>query len=328
MVMCADMVNRTHNGGNRFRCADVLKDLPRDVILDGWASHDFYEIEEHARDGFENWKLLTAYNDNPLGEEFITGCGMNSCIYNWWLTHAGAYGPMAQRLLADSMWRAAPTRHHADRKAKLARWGDFLMRNWSRKPIPGATERFACLTLDRTSEIPLDLPGRSRFGNVPVKPVAAPGGYGALRVSVTNEATVAVGRRAASLCLLHAAHVPLDDLPEFMSARHAGNPSEGTLVAKGEVVYADGTAAAMEIRYGWNVADVEYGDVKRGGVWACYPLDCRAAWLGEKNAATLHEWVNPHPEKEIVRIVFRGTDKLAAYLLFAVTSRDAEHQGT
>ena len=125
--MCADMIRRCHNGLNAFRCAEVEKDIPKEVVYDNWATHDMFEIEETTKAGHDNWKFLTAYNDSPLGEAYITGLGLNLCIYNWWLTFAEDYGLVAQRLLADSMWRAAPRIRFRERAAKLARYALFAL---------------------------------------------------------------------------------------------------------------------------------------------------------------------------------------------------------
>ena len=315
-VMCADMIRRYHNGLNAFRCAEVEPKIPKDVVYDNWATHDTFEIEETTKAGHENWKLLTAYNDNPIGEDFITGLGLNLCIYNWWLTHAEDYGLLAQRLLADSMWRAAPRVRFREREAKLARWGDYLIRNWSRKPIPQGTEEFDPVVLAGGSNWTgfAAMPSVTSFGKVPV---AAP---------VTVEASargaeITVGRRAASLCFLHAADFACaEDKMKFMSGRHAGQPMGGTPMAEYEVRYADGATEKVVVKYGWNVSDWTVGK-GFGGVCACYPIDCRAVWRSAANAASLHEWVNPHPEKEISALRLRLTDTLARYALFALTAR-------
>jgi hypothetical protein len=353
MVMWADMIRAYHNGLNKFRCFDVESQIPKDVIYDNWSSHDNFEIAASAAAGHENWKCLTGYKDDPEGDEFVSGYGLYICTYNWWLSSPtvkgefgnGAYGLMAQRILSDQMWRRKPGRHAGDGGSRqshvgdgaslLNRWGDFLLRNWSRKPIPYGAATFTPVDLSGMASekvaAEMDLSTKS-VGGVPV---ALPVKDGALMAVAATESGVAipVGRCAASLCFLHAAPVAPENKSLFSGFGTACRIElKGAKIAQYEVVYADGERESVTVGYGWNVPEWCSFD-RLFARFARYPADSRGIWEGrftepDENSepltavASLYEWVNPHPQKVIVSLKLTKAFAPVDYSLFALTLRD------
>ena len=353
MVMWVDMIRAYHNGLNKFRCFDIEPQIPKDVIYANWSSHDFFEMAASAAAGHENWKCLTGYKDDPDGDELVSGYGLYICTYNWWLSSAtvkgfgnGAYGLMAQRILADQMWRRKPSRcagdggslqaHDGDGASLLNRWGDFLLRNWSRKPIPHGAATFTPMDISGVAmekvSAEMDLSTKS-VGGVPV---TLPVKDGALMAVAATEAgiTIPVGRRAASLCFLHAAPVKPENKALFSGfGTSCRIELEGVKVAEYEVVYADGGRECVRVGHGWNVPAWSSLD-RLFYRFARYPTDSRGIWVGrlaeptengepQTAVASLYEWVNPHPEKVIASLRLKKDTSIIDYSLFALTLRTA-----
>jgi hypothetical protein len=355
MVMWADMIRAYHNGLNKFRCSDIEPQIPKDVIYDNWSSHDNFEIAASSAAGRENWKCLTGYKDDPLGDEFVSGYGIYICTYNWWLSSAtvkgefgnGAYGLMAQRILSDQMWRRKPSRHAGDGGSRQAhkgdgaslldRWGDFLLRNWSRKPIPHGSAAFKTVDLSGLAKLKVDAAMDVAVKSVGGIPVAVPVKDGLpMAVAATEKGVVLpVGRRAASICFLHGAPVAPENRELFSGFGTACRINlKGAKIAEYEVVYEDGDSECVEIGYGWNVP--EWNSLDRlFARFARYPVDSRGIWEGklpepgangeaQTAVASIYEWVNPHPHKAIVSLKLTKSFRPVDYSLFALTLRECK----
>ena len=340
MIMAVDMIRAYHNGLNKFRCFDIEHLIPKDVIYGNWSSHDFYEIPATAKAGHDNFMIRTGYKDDPYADEFAAGHGLALYAANWWLSRGlamtdvnGAYGIMAQRILSDQTWRRRASRitgdggtiqHHlGDGRSLVNRWGRFLQRNWSRKPIPHGTDRIASIDISSATNLKL--------------PVAIDDVDRAVEAT-DNVVDIPVGRRAASLRLLHAATLPDENKKAFLNTRmpdpHYLCWMKGAPIAGCEAVYADGSTENIHIGFGWNVG--EWRSTERlFDVFARYAADAREirtaplppdAKTGEPltAVASLHEWVNPHPEKEIAYLRLRKSDPYVRYALLSLSLRDCK----
>ena len=353
MLMADDMIRAYHNGLNRFRCHEIEPRIPKDVIYGNWSSHDFIEIAETTAAGHENWKVLTGYKDDSLNDEYVSAYGLTCCVYNWWLTETrrpnGPYGLMAQRILADQMWRrparrsvgdgGTPTERIGDGLALVRRWGDFLLRNWSRKPIPSGTTRFESIDLSCFGKIALDAEldvMAKDIGGIPVR-IETKGGRVAAVEATAEGVRIPVGRRAASIAFLQASTAGMST---FDRTNYA-DELKGPLTASYEVEYEDGAREEVEIRFGWNALEwlspsTTFDTFQR------YPADSRAIWTGKLTpaareagkrikwkqlfepdtaVANLWEWVNPHPEKKIAAFVLKRRSTDVRYALIALTLR-------
>ena len=354
MVMWSDMIRAYHNGLNKFKCHEIESEIPKDVIYDNWSSWDFFEIPESVAAGRENWRTLTGFKDDPEGDQYATAHGLYICTATWWLVDhsrhgrrdGAPYGLMAQRILGDFMWRNPPevcagdggsaTDRVGDGMAKVRRWGDFIMRNWSRKPIPRGAATFSTVNMDATAKLPLsaafDAEAKSLSG-VPVSLVAHDGKVMAAEADMRGTA-FNIGRKAASFAFLHVATVPEKSIDDYYSPTNYFGMMTGPLIAEYDVQYEDGTKSKAEIRLGWNTAEYSSRSTLFG-VFARYPADCRAMMTGalpaakpadpvapDAGVATMYEWVNPHPEKTIKSLTLARKDGVARYAVLAITARD------
>ena len=114
--------------------------------------------------------------------------------------------------------------------------------------------------------------------------------------------TVSVGRKALSLAFMHAA-VP--DKPYYQDD---GESYYGRVVGKYAVRYADGSEAADELVFGRDIGHWKnyYGE-NTNPVMAD-PVMYGINEAGLRYTAVSHEWVNPHPDKEIASVEIIGTD--------------------
>ena len=88
-----------------------------------------------------------------------------------------------------------------------------------------------------------------------------------------------------------------------------------------EVEYADGTTADFDVRYGWNVGEIAQG-LRKNDVFEHYITDARYAWSDISGATVYqHEWVNPHPEKDVVSLTLTRKSKYLEYVLCALSMR-------
>jgi len=331
MLMCSDMFVDNHNGMNRFKCSETRTRIPKDVAFAHWGSMDFEVMDAWAAEGYDNWKLLTGFQDDPIGEEVVKGYGLALYNYNWWLSRTramdqGNYGLMAIRLAAANAWGRAPT-VAGEWEARLARWGNHLMRNWSRKPIPHGTDSFAPVALAAAANAPLagslDCSVRSLAG-VPVSFAQDASGARVGLVATSNAVPVALGRKAASLVFLHTAELPDARKKDFYNRANYHDEAEGPKVVTWTVAYADGTQATFDVRFGWNVGAWNDG-LARCARFERFVTDARFAWTAPNgDTAYLHEWVNPHPEKEIVSVTLGTAHPRLVYTLLALTARQTD----
>ena len=105
-----------------------------------------------------------------------------------------------------------------------------------------------------------------------------------------------------------------------------------TVLGRYELVYADGSTAAVDIEYGWQLAEwnrrfaapLAHIRHRHRGYVGTYPAD--AAWTGKTPAGqdvTLYgfEWANPNPDKEIKTLRIQADDAAtdASLITVAVT---------
>ncbi len=140
---------------------------------------------------------------------------------------------------------------------------------------------------------------------------------GVVLVEAGAQVDIPVGAKADSLVFLQTAST---DAPKQ------------TPLGRYEIVYADGSTAAVDIKYGWQLAEwnrrfaapLAHIRHRHGGYVGTYPSD--AMWQGKTSAGedvTLYgfEWANPNPGKRIktLRIQAEKSATDAALITVAVT---------
>ena len=351
MVMCSDMISEAHNGLNAFKCAEIADEIPRNVILAHWSYLDFPAIPDLARKGYENWKLLTGYSEYPEGEKEAAGCGLAIYTYNWWLSRTrnegqASYSLIAQRLLMNHAWNQVPE-GGSSWKVQVRRYGNFLMHNWSRKPLRHAGKGFWTLDLSGVANTPaagknscfgygsgLDFSGMDfqlpSIAGIPVKFVRKNNIVQCIKAADTK-CVLPAGDKAASLIFLHAANLPESARTRYFERKNYADPTLGPEIARYRVVYADGTAETIPVLYGWNISEWRTDD-SRNQVFSRYLADSRFLWTGKTHTAAAanagndicvyqYEWVNPHPGKTIREIHLSRSDKDMQYAVFAISAR-------
>ena len=331
MLMCSDMYASQHNGFNEMKGALVADRLPKSVQLVHWSTLDWDELPLWQARGMKSWRVMTAYNDDPLGQTGLVGNGIAMYVDRWWLSNARGlssegYSPAAIALAGADGWGEPPA-YPQSADDRLGTWGNYLMRRWSRKPIPQASARLAPVSLassaNATSPSSHDA-ARTAAGGVPVA-LVRDGSAGVRVVSAdAAEHAIAVGRRASSLVFWQTAALEPSDVATFNSRAFNKNALFGLPVATWRIAFSDGSQASFEALYGWNVGDVNprvNGSDRHP--YGRYVGDARYAWPdAEGRTVYAHEWVNPHPEKEIASIALEARPTMIRYELWALTARD------
>lgn len=355
MMMFTDMLVEQHNGLNEFKCSKILKDIPRDVIMCHWSSRDMPAIKKFKKMGFDNWKFATSYQESIVGEENTKGYCFNICTYNWWLSRNrcksnGAYGLMAQAMFANNCWNSLPNDGSSAWQKNVRLYGNFLMRNWSRKPLLHASREIHAIDLKEVANKPLvgahslfdegadfdlsrmDLKAK-KIAGIPVR-FAVKGGVaqGIVLNGEIEKVTIPLSKKVGSIILLHGAHLKKNSAKAFWRRLYYKDPLKGKNIAEYTVNYDDGTQSRFKILYGWNISEWRIDPLKLSDIFAKYIADSRSLWEGKTpHAVNSHlpndialyqyEWVNPYPNKKIDNIMLKKTEPYMAYALLAASFR-------
>ena len=328
MLMCSDMYVPAHNGFGPARGALVADRLEKTIALLHWGNMDWDEMELWHRRGHRNWKVMTGYSSDPAGDAYCDGYGFALYTGRWWLTRqrgggkALNYTPANVFIVGAQGWGPAPaTDDEGWRRAQA--WGNFWMRNWSRKPIPSGSARFAPVSLRAAangSVASAHAFATPALSGVPVAfaPPPGEGRVGCVRADGA-EHVVAVARKAASLVFLHTGSAA-GAMAKGVAVEDGFDQMYGLPVATWRVAYADGGVETFTVRYGWNVGSRETS--ARGDNYERYLGDARYAWADADGVTVYaHEWVNPHPEREIASLTLAAKPTAVDYELWALTAR-------
>lgn len=329
MLMCSDMYAANHNGYNKFMGATVADRLPKSVQLVHWSSLDWDELPLWQRRGNGSWRIMTGYSDDPYGQTGLVGNGIAMYANRWWVAFSrdgasGGYSPLAIAFAGADGWGEPPATVGSI-PGRAATWGNYLMRRWSRKPIPQAGDGWRPVDLsaaaNATAAAGHDL-ARTSVGGVATRFARAP--QGGIRVvsAGAEESCVKVGGRASSLVFWHAARLAAADEAAFRTRDFNQDWRCGAPIATWNVRYADGSQEPFVVRYGWNVGDADPTAGGKRQPYGRYIGDARYAWADADGATVYaHEWVNPHPEKEIDSLVLAPKPMMVGYELWALTAR-------
>lgn len=355
MMMCSDMIVEDHNGLNDFKCAEIAEDIPKDVILCNWSARDFPSIDKFSKQGFDNWKFYTAYNESRVGEKQTKGYVFNICTYHWWLSRNrcltnSAYGLMAQALFLNNCWNSLPEDGSAVWLKNTRKYGNFLMRNWSRKPLLHAGTKI--FTLDLSSIVNKAVAGANAWfdegceydlskvdfkvkeiAGIPVRFARNKHGVQCVVLDQGNKNEIKLNNKAASLILLHGAHLKKQYAKKFWNKKYYKDPLSGKPIVEYSVSYSDGTSESFNINYGLNISEWRIEPLTKQGVFSKYLADSRYVWenktphsckqrSGDDIALYQYEWVNPNPEKTIKTIKLKALDSYVSYALLAISARE------
>lgn len=329
MLMCSDMYAQNHNGCNAFQGAMVADRIPKSVQLVHWSSLDWDDLPLWQRRGNGSWRIMTGYNDDPVGQTGLVGNGIAMYDNRWWVSFSragdsGGYSPLAIAFAGADGWGEPPA-YSGSIPDRAATWGNYLMRRWSRKPIPQAGDGWRTIDLsaaaNATAASGHDL-ARTSVGGVATRFACAPQGGARIVAAGAEESSVKVGGRASSLVFWHVARLAAADEVAFRKRGFNLDWRCGAPIATWNIRYTDGTQVPFVVRYGWNVGDADPTAGGRRQPYGRYIGDARYAWTDADGATVYaHEWVNPHPEKEIASLVLGPKPMMVGYELWALTAR-------
>jgi hypothetical protein len=287
-------------------------------------------------------------------------------VYNWWLTitraaSAGAYSPMGQALYSNAVWNLFPDQDNTSWMKYTKIYGNWLMRNWSRKPLPGAGKGFFTIDISEVVNDVVtdrekgdgkgwfdmgpekDLSGfdfnKKTINGIPVRFAKKNGVASFIKFNKLKkeQAKIKINRKLGSLIVLQAANIDAGDYKGYERFRNRKNykdPLRGLPIAEFTVRYSDGTDAKFYARLGWNLSRWNYDPMFYWDVFAKYVLDARSLAEGktkhavDKNlpddiALYQYEWPNPNPSKTVQSVTVNGLGKYVSYGILALTARNS-----
>lgn len=364
MIMFSDMISEAHNGLNEFQCATIRDEIPRDVLLAHWAIKDYPEIEVFHKMGFKNLKFSTGYQVNRLNEKYVEGYNLNLTTYNWWLTWTrnpyshSMYAPMAIALFGNSCWNIFPDDDNSTWMKYARIYGNWLVRNWSRKPLPPSNGKFSAIDLsgavndivndkvsgDGTGWFDLgpeyDISAMdfnvSTINGIPVSFAKKDRETSFIKFPklLKNSAKLNINKKVSSLIILHAANLDEKDRGDDKFRSNYHDWLTGLPIAKYTLTYDDGKTEIFEALFGWNISHWQYNPVNIAEVFAKYVMDTRSLIEGKTKGASAknlpedtvlyqYEWMNPRPEAPIKSIKIEGLGTYVSYGVLAITAREA-----
>lgn len=356
-IIWSDCMVEEHNGYN-FGGVLIRDRLPKEIIIAHWSKIDYPAIPRFHKLGIENWKISTGYQVSRLNEDLIKGQGLYICSYYWWNSflrtiQQGRYGLMAQALYANAIWNLFPDYDDTSWLKYERIYGNFLMKNWSRKPLKGATDEIKTIDIsDVVNEVIVDeIPGDGKgwfdlgadydlslinFNNIkeiegiPVKFAKKDGKIACLKFNPYEKKNINIPLRdkIGSLILLHAANLD-EKCREYLKGK---DPLKGFPIIKYIIKYVDGKEEFFEVLSGWNINNWKINPLDRNEIFSKYVIDARSIFEGHtkfaKNKNLLpdivlyqYEWANPFPEKEIEYIQIESLGTPAGYALLSISAR-------
>jgi len=362
LIMCSDMLVEEHNGLNEFKCALIRDKLPKDIVVAHWSILDYPSIPRFKELGIENWKIDTGYKVDRLNEDLIKGRGFGVYTYNWHLSitrgNTGPfYGPVAQAIYANACWNIFPDHNDSTWRKYEKIYGNFLMHNWSRKPLLNASKEIKIIDISSAVNTPVyDKDGNGWFElgeksdlslmdfktkeveGIPVKFVFKNDIPMCIKLKNKDDtAQIKVRDKLASLILLHVSHIDPKDISAFRDRKNYKDNPQGLPIVKYTIKYKDGTSTDFTANLGWNISLWKINPMSIIDIFGKYVVDARSIWEGytkeakEKNLPEdiviyQYEWVNPYPERGIEDIILEKLEvepacKFVSYALLSLSAR-------
>ena len=342
MMVFEDMLSPYHNG-KRFDTYKVIDSFPKDIILTLWSSSEpEKEIRYFTARGFRVWPNATSMlNLSPEAKRLVIGFGKGLYSFGNDKTHLlDEYSPLSALSnalrVADHAWN-----FHQDEQVDPARLV-ALEHLLAIRPNPRAgaqvtpidlgpvlTHRFGRLLSEwmpkghGPQDPPVELPqGVQAIGCLPMR-LAAQGKNDCIALRKNSPSVeLPVRGRFASLVFLHSAFVN-DPQDKNVAGVRVREWIYGWPCGNYVVHYADGSQVVLPVRLTMNVKRFDTASATRA------TLENRYTWsIDDASGRPLHlfqwEWVNPNPDREIVRVVAEHDNVLdVSLLLFALSARPA-----
>ena len=354
-MMWSDVLLPEHNGGAPYHGAKTLPLIPSDVLQTNWSTSLAPGSNRRLRDrGFTVWQS----NSRGVNREQALHCEGNMFgVWSkmpWWSDapwrSGGSYSYLNFPVAAQFSWNLWPDADPAQpplSRDVLRPFDRSVLSRDGLDPEPaGGAETFTVPVpanlcsrasdppdlahwFSATSEADLrHLPrGDTVVAGMVYRVVDGDPDCAAPLPAGEGRVLIPLGRRAASLRFLHAAHV----IPEHEAAFNEGFKSKanwrGIPIGAYTVHYADGSDATRPILYinnikGWR-ADTAIPYVFRsvGHLFARTAAQvARKDQGGDDIAICVAQWVNPSPDKSIASVEMTGSEE-AVPVLFAIAGR-------
>ncbi|MBN1670463.1 MAG: hypothetical protein JXR37_05500 [Kiritimatiellae bacterium] len=343
LAMYHDMLTPYHNG-KRYDVYTIIDRFPKDVIMLAWSPR---HVKYFAERGFPVWvnptgMFLASDEEKPL----IQGYGKG--MYSWGNYKHGLkdeYNSLTSAYCmfhgADYAWSLMHDSGESTTRQIESGRLVALRQMFAVHPNPVAGTSFAPLDLSGAMThafetflhevkpddypegvTPVELPaGTQEIGLIPMQ-LAGSGRHNCIILREKDAPVeLTLGKRFASLVFLHAAYIndPRDKRAQGVKRR---SWPYGWPLGDYIVHYADGAEEKLPLRLTMNIKRFDTASLNRA------TLENRYVWaLKDHNRNDVHlfqwEWVNPHPEKEIAKVVARHANKLdVSLVLFAMTGRE------
>lgn len=349
MWLWSDMLEPTHNGGPPFDCRLALDPIPRDVVICNWSAE--YSPGSSARFASKGFRVVKSNSMQVSASEAPHVIGN---LASFWYRHP--WCPVSQTgergLLLQQAYAAEFSWHTNREDIGLERFGreqDLnILRLVARPALPaGAAE---CLPVDLATAAawPLqddeagDGRGWADLGpDLDVRHMAA----GAVRIGgaefqvpagrcvylgapgSTASVTVAVGRPAASLLLLHTAIPPTAEAAREAYLKRFLVPNEGVAVSLMRVHYEGGRSVDVPLRAGmevgfWRPREQSEYLVRCPGLLRVATASCRRETPGDTDAVVyVLEWPNVETKATVAAVEFVHAGTEAAYAVLGISTR-------
>ena len=293
MIMWSDMFDENRNG-KRYNTADILKDVPKDIILSPWSADGYPAIKDYIKMGFDvikgatGYKVVSVFDDVSIGHMFAIFSRdpwMNFTIVK--LSSHNYYNHLSVGLYGGNAWKNDLTlkpnnpNDWENLKATVQKRGEekkltFLFENGnaftylhSKKRFPSESDVFQeidiskyCNTLRLDCFNAGDLNDLSglKTGNQVIAGIPTRIEEKIIVLQDDPVQNIEISTRASSLLFLYAAYLA-PEKEEAFKVRIRRNPEFKTETKRNPIAYYlikydDETTEEIVMNYGFNVGEL------------------------------------------------------------------------
>ena len=342
MLVFHDMLTPYHNG-TRYGLYRIIDRFPKDAIIQLWSGREAArDLRWFTRHGFTVWTNGTGFVSlDPSTRGLVAGYGKG--LYSFGGDRAGLLDRFSHLSSMASLIHSADYGWNLSRREGSALDHErltVLRHLLAVRPNPRAGPIVTPIDLDNQlthtlgdflkqakpetyagHDKPADLPAGVRdIGFIPMRIASADGRNCVVLRKGSKEATLPVRGRYSSLSFLHTAFVHDPKDPGIAGAK-VRRWMYGWPCGEYVVHWDDGSHAVLPVRLTLNVKRLDTSSGNRA------TNDNRYVWsVPDATGSAMHfyqwEWVNPKPDRDIVRVVARHDDELdVALILLAVSGR-------
>ena len=331
-MMWGDMLLIDHNAGPPFFTGRALKDVPRDIMMANWSSsvapgsNFFFNKTCGFRDVLEANSSGVNANQSP----YVMGNMFGVWGKAPWLSQRDAAGTQRYSYLgliqgAEFSWNLNRTGRDVTKRYdpeyfKSREAG--VLRELASEPEPQAGKDMTPIDISSAANSRVAGIGG---GNAEVSRIAftlLPDGR-CVEVKPGETKTISIGKPAASLYFLHAEALPEGKgaMKTFRDRWKDKDNIWGIPAGRYEIVYEDGSTAALPIKHSWNILPRQMPSTLPYAYRVIGSHRLAGDSPAQSDALYAAQWVNPNPGKAIKEIRMVGGDTEATLHLFAVTAK-------